>query len=68
MVVVIPGTILMGWWIVLVLLLVNILMAAVILPLAASVINRLSGNGALLAVDICVEGGPCLEGRLLPGG
>lgn len=56
MVVVIPGTILMGWWIVLVLLLVNILMAAVVLPLAASVINRLSSNGALLAVDICVEG------------
>lgn len=50
------------------LLLVNIFMAAVVLPLTPSVISRLSGDGAFLAVDVGVEGGPCLEGLLLPGG
>lgn len=66
--VVIPGTVVMRWWIVLVLLLVNILMAAVILPLTPSVVNGLSGDGAFLTVDVCVKGRPCLEGLLLPSG
>lgn len=66
--VVVPGTVVMRRWIVLMLLLVNILMAAVVLPLTPSLINRLSGDGVFLAVDVSVEGGPRLEGLLLPSG
>lgn len=49
------------------LLLIDTLVAAVVLSFTASVIYVLR-DVTFLAVNVCVKGGPCLEGLLLPCG